>query len=613
MNKIKEIVLKYKKVFLISFGLIILLVSLYFLYNSFFHLNTYQYNLILYGEDEISIYKGDEYIEPGFIADYKNNIVTDEVIILGEVNTDLIGTYVLTYKIGDINKTRIVNVIENPNALSLELIGSDTIILNQGEKYEELGYKALFYEEDISNNVLVTGEVDINTPGIYYLNYEVSYSGQVEKLQRKIVVLESLKINFEYSKELTNKNLNINIKVTGNNFSYIKLPDGVVNKEANITYSVSKNGIYNFLAYDSDGNYKEASVNINNIDKILPKATCTAKSYSNRTEISINASDNLGIDRYIYNKTYVSKQENYTINSKLDSVSVSVYDLAGNSVDIDCSLTQSMIEMHFIAGVSDDDAILIRTEDKTIMIDGGQWKARDKVISYLKDLGVKKIDALIGSHVHWNHVQTHAAILDNFEVDNVYYSVDILNCVSLGHCVSNDVLYTKDKIKEKKITPIVLKTKSYLQIGDMKLYFIGPIRGKLTTYQNANSLVFILKYGNNKFMFTGDTPDNYMDTDKFLAEASYFNMNLDIDVLKMPHHGYEDLTDKFFKATTPKYAILPNCCSCSSKYPSSTNKKLMKSYNTTYYQVCDSKNIVLTADGNNIVIKTNQKAIDWKR
>ena len=94
----------------------------------------------------------------------------------------------------------------------------------------------------------------------------------------------------------------------------------------------------------------------------------------------------------------------------------------------------------------------------------------------------------------------------------------------------------------------------------------------------------------------------------------YFNINnIDIDVLKWPHHGYEDLTDSFFKATTPKYAIIPNCCYCSSKYPSSNNKSLMKKYGTTYYQVCDSKNIVLISNGNDIEIKTNQQPENYKR
>ena len=62
-----------------------------------------------------------------------------------------------------------------------------------------------------------------------------------------------------------------------------------------------------------------------------------------------------------------------------------------------------------------------------------------------KQIGVTKIDALIGSHVHWNHVQSHASIIDNFDVKETYYSVDVINCVSQGHCKSDDVKYIKNK------------------------------------------------------------------------------------------------------------------------------------------------------------------------
>ena len=263
----------------------------------------------------------------------------------------------------------------------------------------------------------------------------------------------------------------------------------------------------------------------------------------------------------------------------------------------------SYLEMHYIVGVSDDDTILIRTMDKTILVDGGRWQARDKIIKYLKAAGVTKIDALIGSHVHWNHVQAHAAIVDSFEVDKMYYSVDVVNCVKQKHCKSNDIKYLKDKVVKKNLKPIILKSGDKLSIGDMELFFIGPNR-KLTTYQNANSLTFILKYKNNKFMLTGDTPASYTTVDKMLPVAKKHGMDLNVDVLKLPHHGYETLKLDFYKATSPKYVIIPNGAWCSKKYPSSTNKKNMKAVGAKYYQTCDNKNILLISDGNNITLKS---------
>ena len=232
----------------------------------------------------------------------------------------------------------------------------------------------------------------------------------------------------------------------------------------------------------------------------------------------------------------------------------------------------------------------------------------------MKALGVKKIDALIGSHVHWNHVQAHAAIIDNFVVDKLYYSVDILNCVSLGHCKSNDVKYVKDKIQEVNKTPIILKPKDKITIGEMEIYVIGPVRGKLTTYQNANSLVFILKFGNNKFMFTGDTPSEYMDVTKFLENAKAFNMNIEVDLLKWPHHGYygTELSNEFFEATKLDYAIITRYF-CSTTWPSGNTKKQLIKYNVKHYEVCKNQNVVLVSDGNSIAIKTNQPPENYSR
>lgn len=624
-NVIKDIYYKNKKVVFSILIVIILIIGFIFNFkersNNTLINQERKYELVLFGSNEVTVYKGENYQEPGFYAIEGSEFITSEVEIINQVDTSKIGTYQITYILKDIKKTRIVNIIENPNTsikdIKFELIGSEKITLYKGEIYNELGYTA--YDKnnnDISNQVLVKGVVDTKNIGTYCIEYSISLKEKIKTLKRIVEVIEEkeeLNINFDYSKTITNQFVLVNIKVTGDNFSYLKLPDLTISNGMDTTYQINKNGSYSFYVYDTNGNYKVKSLTINNIDNEKPTATCKATTYFDKTEITVLASDNVGVSKYVYENTYSSNSNTYTINKELDSVNVVVYDTVGNKTSVNCDIEKSYIEMHFIAGVSDDDAILIRTSDKVIMIDGGRYEASDKIVSYLKNIGVFKIDALIGSHVHWNHVQSHAKILENFIVDKVYYSVDILNCISLGHCESNDNLYIKDELQKRNITPVILKSKSYLKIGDMELYFIGPVRGKLTTYQNANSLVFILKYGNKKFMFTGDTPDKYMDTTKFLQEASYFNMNLDIDVLKWPHHGYEDLTDEFFKSTTPEYAIMPNCCKCESYYPSSVNKKLMTKYGTSYYQVCDSKNIVLKSDGKRIVVYTNQEAINWKK
>ena len=79
--------------------------------------------------------------------------------------------------------------------------------------------------------------------------------------------------------------------------------------------------------------------------------------------------------------------------------------------------TDNIMEMHFIANGYYDDSILIRDNYTVIYIDGGRTEAAKKDIAYLKDLGITKIDYMIGSHVEYDHVAAQADILDNFEVE----------------------------------------------------------------------------------------------------------------------------------------------------------------------------------------------------
>ncbi len=667
IHNIKDFFKYMNKIYLVIFGVLIIALILTISLLSFKNnkeekpndtVINQDYNLVLFGPEEVSIYEGDTYQEIGYYATLNNKIVTSLVKVDNPINSNKLGEYIVTYSIDNIVKTRIVNVIEKKNSgvsdIKLEVIGNTEVHLTLGDTYHDAGCQAFDKDNNnISSKIKTTNPVNTNKVGIYYITYSITLDNETKNTKRLVVVhpkentsgnnqgngsqgnsnqsggsygstnenngikVNTLNISTNYSNTYTKNNITISVSASGDNLAYIKLPNGNKVYGTTTSYEATSNGNYYFYVYDTNNNYNVTTARITTIDKTAPTLTCNATYTGSKTTITVNAKDNSGINYYNYANKYTSALSTFTVNEVLErnNITVTAYDMAGNSKTAKCTTPKSggNLEIHFIAGISDDDAILIRNNNTTIMIDGGQWGARDKIVSYLKAAGVTTIDALIGSHVHWNHVQSHAAILDNFTVKNTYYSTDPRNCVSLSQCKSDDVKYIKDKLNSKGTPVTILKNSSYLEYGDMKLYFIGPNR-KLTTYQNANSLVFILKYLNNTFMFTGDTPYNYMNANTFINNMKYFNIdNIDIDVLKWPHHGYENLNDEFFKATTPKYAIIPNCCWCTSKYPSSNNKSLMKKYGTTYYQVCDSKNIVLISDGNNIEIKTNQKPEDYKR
>ena len=263
------------------------------------------------------------------------------------------------------------------------------------------------------------------------------------------------------------------------------------------------------------------------------------------------------------------------------------------------------LEIIFIGSNYYDDAILIRAGSNTIFIDGGRYGAKGTVTPFLKKENVSKIDLLIGSHLHYDHIQTHADILDNFTVSSILYPDNVFDCSRRGSCRDEDQKYIVDALKRHNKTPRIVRPGEVITLGDMTLYFMEPVNvttsGKYP--QNANSFVFILKYKNNSFMFTGDIGLSSYHIDHIKKYAQQFGISYDIDVLKYPHHGNATISDGVLSALTPEYAIVPN--NRSPKYPNTGNLTRLRNHNVKTYRQSDSKtgNIYVKSDGKNITIK----------
>ncbi len=84
-----------------------------------------------------------------------------------------------------------IKYIDNEKPI-IKLNGANTISLKIGEAYEEYGAKASdSCDGDISNKIVITGQVDIYTPGTYEINYEVKDSnGNTSNSIRTINVID---------------------------------------------------------------------------------------------------------------------------------------------------------------------------------------------------------------------------------------------------------------------------------------------------------------------------------------------------------------------------------------------------------------------------------------
>lgn len=151
----------------------------------------------LFGDAEIELGIGQEYIEPGFdAADDTDGDLTRLVVVSGMVDINTIGTYTLTYRVSDKLKntcevTRTIHV-KDFTAPVISLAGASRVYIKVGGNYVEPGYSASDnVDGNLTSKITVSGAVDTSKIGRNTLTYTVTdSSGNTATATRSVYVYE---------------------------------------------------------------------------------------------------------------------------------------------------------------------------------------------------------------------------------------------------------------------------------------------------------------------------------------------------------------------------------------------------------------------------------------
>lgn len=299
---------------------------------------------VLKGKNIILLTKGSNYYELGYNS--QNNYQ-----ISGTVNTNIEGVYNIYYIPSNSSdyEIRKVVVIDNPSANSYipEITYTDNIELMVGQQYESnlTAYDKI--DGDITSKVIKIENVNINEIGEYKNIYSVTNSlGYTTMSRQSVLVYNELEMSIltELSESnITNNNININIKVKGDKFSSLILPDKTETPEKEYSYEVEKNGEYEFVAVDKNGERVSKIVKVDNIDKTIPVGTCKATLYNDKTVFNVNITSSNSITGYNYfidsnGSGYLTNNNHTTIKTTSKNLSVVVKDYIGNEATIKCDV-----------------------------------------------------------------------------------------------------------------------------------------------------------------------------------------------------------------------------------------------------------------------------------
>ena len=235
--------------------------------------------------------------------------------------------------------------------------------------------------------------------------------------------------------------------------------------------------------------------------------------------------------------------------------------------------------------VGQADSILIRNQDEVMLIDAGTNEAGETVVNYLEKLGITKINYLIGTHPHEDHIGGLDQVINNFDIEQIY-----MPKIETTTKTFEDVL---EAIENKNLTVIAPNKGDKIELGQaVGKFMTEPILDKDNL--NLSSLVLRLEFGNTSYLFMGDAEEENEKTINWPKT----------DVLKVGHHGSNTSSgESFLEQVHPQYAIIMVGKDNSYGLPKQEIIDKLNNIGSEIYRTDEDGTIQIISDGNNIEIK----------
>ena len=190
-----------------------------------------------------------------------------------------------------------------------------------------------------------------------------------------------------------------------------------------------------------------------------------------------------------------------------------------------------------VLDVGQGDAVLIQVPGgATVLVDGGPGS---QVTDRLAENGVEKLDAVILTHPHADHLAGLIPVIEKYPVDTVIDAAP-----GSSSTMYRDFL---KQVESRNLPYVVARRGQVMDFGELELKVLHPTDTMKADDTNANSVVLLAGYRGLDILLSGDAEGDVLTT-----------LDLpQVEVFKVPHHGSKDSSMKaFLEKVKPEVAVI---------------------------------------------------------
>lgn len=243
--------------------------------------------------------------------------------------------------------------------------------------------------------------------------------------------------------------------------------------------------------------------------------------------------------------------------------------------------------------VGQGDCEIISCNGYNILIDGGEAENSGRIVRYLKDNGVEKLDCYILTHPHSDHIGVAPYIINEIQCDKVFTTYFSEFNIPTTKLYEN----TLDAIYESGAEPVLVEAGDSFTFGELKVDIVAPLHE--SEDYNAMSVVCKVTYKDASVLFTGDSTKN---VEKQILKNEY---DVDADILKAAHHGSSTSNSpEFVEAVSPESVIISCGSENSYGHPHKEILKTMHDREIDYFRTDYDGTVYYYGDGYNMSLES---------
>ncbi|MBW3625502.1 MAG: MBL fold metallo-hydrolase [Armatimonadetes bacterium] len=245
-----------------------------------------------------------------------------------------------------------------------------------------------------------------------------------------------------------------------------------------------------------------------------------------------------------------------------------------------------------------DSQLIISPDGHAMLVDAGPPGSADEILETLREYGVEKIDLLVESHPHADHIGSMRQVIER--------GPPVETFLASGYRHNSQVQANLlREIRDRKTRGKLARKGDVFKLGEhVTVEVLQPEKPLLKGTEsdpNNNSVVLRVGYGNTHFLLTGDMEAQER------ARLLTTREDLQSDVLKAAHHGSHDGIDPgFVRRVRPEYAILSAELGNDYGHPHEETIRILRDSNVEILRTDLHGAITLTSDGNQLAVRTEK-------